>query len=107
MRRALRRWAVVASPVVVALGIGGGVAAAEAPAEAPTVVSVIAQGADVETVAAAVDEVGGTVTRELRIIRAVAAEVTPSQERALARHEAVKRVWRDGTVEAQSPEEGR
>ena len=88
------------------LPLGGG-AAADTPAEAPEVVSVIAQGADVETVTAAVREVGGTVTRELEIIHAVAADVTPAQERALAEHSAVERVWRDGEVHAQDPEEQR
>jgi hypothetical protein len=96
-----------AVPIAVVLAMGCGVAAAQAEAEAPEVVSVIAQGADVETVAAAVREVGGTVTRELGIIQAVAADVTPAQERALADHSAVERVWRDGTVHAQDPEEQR
>jgi anti-sigma-K factor RskA len=93
--------------IVAALALGCATAVADTPAEAPEVVSVIAQGADVGTVAAAVHEVGGTVTRELRIIQAVAVDVTPAQERALAEHSAVERVWRDGTVHAQDPEEGR
>jgi predicted enzyme related to lactoylglutathione lyase len=90
----------------VILALGGAAATADAPV-APEVVSVIAQGADVEAVAAAVHEVGGTVTRELKIIHAVAAEVTPAQERALAAHSAVERVWRDGEVHAQDPEDQR
>jgi hypothetical protein len=83
------------------LGFGCGVAA-QGPVAAPAApVSVIAQGADVATVAAAVREVGGTVTRELGIIQAVAAEVTPAQRRALAGHAAVRRVWEDATVHTQ------
>ena len=39
----------------------------------------IVQGSDVETVAALVESVGGVVTHELGIIRAVGATVTPSQ----------------------------
>jgi anti-sigma-K factor RskA len=96
-----------AVPVAVTLALGCATAVADTPAEAPEVVSVIAQGADVGTVAAAVQEVGGTVTRELKIIHAVAADVTPAQERALEEHTAVERVWRDGTVHAQDPEEQR
>ena len=103
MNRALRRRTVVAAPVAVILALGGAAAAADAP----EVVRVIAQGADVKTVAAAVHEVGGTVTRELKIIHAVAAAVTPAQERALAAHSAVEGVWRDGEVHAQDPEEQR
>ena len=96
--------------VAVVLATGCGMATrdvAEAPTSAPVQVSVIAQGADVESVAAAVHEVGGTVTRELNIIHAVAADVTPEQEQALAGHAAVKRVWQDGAVHAQHEEGGR
>ena len=96
--------------VAVVLATGCGVTTrdvAEAPTSALVQVSVIAQGADVESRSAAVHEAGGTVTRELKIIHAVAADVTPEQERALAQHSAVKRVWQDGAVHAQNPEEGR
>ena len=106
MNRALTGWRVIAVPVAISLALCGVATAADTP-DAPEVVSVIAQGADVETVAAAVREVGGTVTRELKIIHAVAADVTPAQERALAAHSAVERVWRDGEVHAQDPEEQR
>jgi hypothetical protein len=110
MKAAFTWWRAGALLVAVVLATGCGVATkdvAEAPPHAPVQVSVIAQGSDVATVAAAVHEVGGTVTRELSIIHAVAADVTPEQERALARHAAVKRVWQDGAVHAQSSEEAR
>jgi hypothetical protein len=110
MKTALTGWGAGALLVAVVLATGCGVATkdvAEAPTKAPVQVSVIAQGSDVATVAAAVHEVGGTVTRELNIIHAVAADVTPEQEQALSRHAAVKRVWQDGMVHAQSSKEAR
>ena len=105
----LTGWRAGALVVAVGLATGCGVTTrdvAAVPTSAPVQVSVIAQGSDVETVAAAVHEVGGTVTRELKIIHAVAANVTREQETALARHAAVKRVWQDGAVHAQNPEAG-
>ncbi len=46
--------------------------------------SLIVQGTDAAAVAVAVQEVGGRITHELGIIRAVAADLTPAQERRLA-----------------------
>lgn len=101
------RWCRSAATLVAAaLALGCGIAT-QAPVDAPARVSVIAQGSSVEAVAAAVREVGGTVTRELNIIQAVAADVTPEQEHALVRHAAVERVWQDRAVHAQSPGAGR
>lgn len=73
--------------------------------EARETTSVIAQGADVDSVAAAVEEVGGRVTRRLGIITAVAAEVTSAQLEELTGHPAVERIWLDDSVEAQEEED--
>ncbi len=96
----------LALALVLGCGIGtrSGVDAAARPAAQQ---SVIVQGVSVEAASAAVRQVGGTVTRRLAIINAVAADVTSDQRRALADHSAVERVWDDGTVHAQGPEEGR
>ena len=68
-----------------ALGVAALVATALAlavllwPAGPEAARSVIVQGRDMEAAAAAVGQVGGTVTHELDVIDAVAAEVTPQQ----------------------------
>ena len=52
--------------------------------------SVIVQGAAMESLVAAVHAVGGRVTHELGIIRAVGAEVTPEQLAALRKVEGLR-----------------
>ena len=47
-------------------------------------------------------EVGGKVTHELKIIRAVGAQLTADQRDTLAEHPDVSRVWRDREAEVQS-----
>ena len=58
----------------------------------------IVQGTDLAAVTAAVEEVGGAVTHELKIIRAVGARLTAAQRAALAEHPAVTRIYEDRKV---------
>ena len=58
----------------------------------PEATSVLVQGRDVAVVAAAVQAAGGTVTHELGIIDAVAAELSESQIESVGRMAGVKRV---------------
>ncbi len=58
----------------------------------------IVQGTDLAAVAAAVKEVGATVTHELKIIRAVGARLTAAQRAALEKHPAVTRIYEDRKV---------
>ena len=62
--------------------------------------SVIVQAASLEHATAAVEAVGGAVTHELGIIRAVAAEMTHSQRRALGQIGAPVRSYENAPVEA-------
>lgn len=73
----------------------GGQAADEA------VSAYIVKGASAERMAELVVEVGGKVTHELSIIRAVGAELTDAQRDALAEHPEVARIWRDRETEVQ------
>ena len=61
--------------------------------------SVIVQGPDVETARRLVLEVGGTVTHELAIIRAVGAQLTASQQERLNALDSDLKIYADGTVE--------
>ena len=70
-----------------------------APISASEVESFIVQGDSLQAVASAVESVVGTVTHELGIIRAVAAELTAAERLALARTVGVHRIWDDGTAE--------
>ena len=78
------------SAIVVVLGV---FAAGHRPAERPS--SLILQGRSAEHVAAAVRGAGGTVTHDLSIIRAVAADLTPSQLARAQREGAITRVFEE------------
>ena len=67
-----------------------------------TVVSVLVQGPDVATVAAAVRAAGGEVTHELGIINAVAAEMAPRTYERLAADSGL-RLYADSGVETAAP----
>ena len=56
----------------------------------PETVSIIVQAESLEAAIAVVRDAGGTVSRELGIIRAVSAEVTPAQREQLLKTEGVK-----------------
>ncbi|MEM1207370.1 MAG: S8 family serine peptidase, partial [Acidobacteriota bacterium] len=58
--------------------------------------SIILQG---DGAATAVLDAGGRITHHLDLIRAVAADVTPEQEAALAAHPGVDRIWNNGALE--------
>lgn len=66
-----------------------------AGAQGQSQVRVIVQGANAEAAAAAVEKAGGTVTHRLGIIKAVGAEMTPSQIRSLRQSDGVTRVYAD------------
>jgi len=57
---------------------------------APETVSVIVQAESLEAAIAVVRDAGGTVSRELGIIRSVSAEVTPAQRAQLEKTDGVK-----------------
>jgi hypothetical protein len=57
---------------------------------APETVRVIVQAESVEAAIAVVRDAGGTVSRELGIIRSVSAEVTPAQRAQLEKTDGVK-----------------
>ena len=59
----------------------------------------IVQGQNVEAVKRLVVEVGGTVTHELGIIRAVGAQLTPSQRAAIVKLDPNLRLFEDSTVQ--------
>ena len=56
----------------------------------PETVSVIVQAESLEAATAVVRDAGGTVSRELGIIHAVSAEVTPAQRQQLEKTDGVK-----------------
>ncbi len=62
----------------------------------------IVQGTDLATVLEAVRKVGGEVTHELAVIRAVGARLTPSQRAQLEALDGITRVWEDRPVSIQS-----
>lgn len=65
--------------------------------------SFIVQGTDLATVTEAVRDVGGELTHELAVIRAVGARLTPSQRTALESLDGITRVWEDRSVNLQAP----
>ena len=67
----------------------------------------IVKGTSAERMAELMVEVGGKVTHELSIIRAVGAELTDAQRDTLAEHPDVARVWRDREAKVQSAGQGR
>ncbi len=71
-----------------------------------TVSAYIVKGASAERMAELVVEVGGKVTHELSIIRAVGAELTDAQRDTLAEHPEVVRIWRDREAKVQSAGQG-
>ncbi len=73
------------------------------PAE-PETVTVIVQAADLETAIEHVTEVGGKITHELKIIRAVACELTQEQRDALEKIDGV-RLHENRTVQLEQPNE--
>jgi hypothetical protein len=62
----------------------------------------IVKGTSSERMAELVVEVGGKVTHELKIIRAVGARLTDDQRNTLAEHPDVSRIWRDREAKVQS-----
>ncbi len=62
----------------------------------------IVQGTDLATVLEAVRQVGGEVTHELAVIRAVGARLTPSQRAELEALDGIIRIWEDRPVSLQS-----
>ncbi len=72
------------------------------PVVTETMAGYIVQAASVEEAAAAVESVGGVVTHELAIIRAVGASLAPAQARALSEREDVRRVYQDAQVKTSS-----
>ncbi len=62
----------------------------------------IVQGTDLATVLEAVRKVGGEVTHELAVIRAVGARLTPSQRAELEALDGIIRIWEDRPVSLQS-----
>ena len=71
--------------------------AAESVRAAPTTAWIV-QGTDLASVKRAVLEVGGRITHELAIIRAVGAELTATQLAALEKHAGVTRIYQDRKV---------
>ena len=61
--------------------------------------SVIVQGSDLETVKLQILEVGGTVTHELGIIRAVGARLTTGQQEQLLEMDSALRIYADAAVQ--------
>ncbi len=86
---------VLATGTLLAEESDGGEAADEA------VSAYIVKGTSAERMAELVVEVGGKVTHELGIIRAVGAELTEAQRDALAEHPEVARIWHDREAEVQ------
>lgn len=66
---------------------------------------VIVQGTDVATAAGAVRSVGGEITHQLGIIRAVAALLTPAQQTRLADREGILRIYEDRAVRTTDTEQ--
>ncbi len=73
----------------------------EQPAS-PKVGSFIVQGTDLATVLEAVRKVGGEVTHELALIRAVGARLTASQRTELEGLEGITRIYEDRAVSIQA-----
>jgi serine protease AprX len=91
------------SAIVILLGVaavGSARPQRALPSGAPTLPpkSLILQGPSAEAAAAAVRAAGGTVTHDLSIIRAVAADVTPAQLSAALRQGGVTRVFPNAEV---------
>jgi serine protease AprX len=61
--------------------------------------SYIVQGKSADSVAAIVQSVGGDITHELGVIRAVGATLTPAQAEALRLHSDVQRLYGNGSIE--------
>ncbi len=62
----------------------------------------IVQATDLATALEAVREVGGEVTHQLAVIRAVGARLTPSQRAELEARAGITRVWEDRAVNLQA-----
>lgn len=73
------------------------------PGAAPTA-SYIVQGKSLADARAAVEALGGEITHELGVIRAVGARLTPAQHHALDRSDAVRRLYDDRSVQTSNLE---
>lgn len=101
-----RRSTLATALLCTALLFSGGVASAESNRSAPVdqteatevTARFIVRAASVEDAATAVREVGGTVTHELGIIRAVSAMLNATQLRALRENPAIQRISADSNV---------
>lgn len=71
-------------------------------AQSPEIRSFIVQGLDLDSARTAVHKVGGTIVRELGIIKAVNARLTDEQMQQVRQLEGIRRVYLDGKVNAQS-----
>ncbi len=103
----LRGVAVASLGFLVWLACSGAPQPAAAPAESepppPSASSsFIVQGTDLATVLEAVRKVGGEVTHELAVIRAVGARLTASQRAELEKLEGITRIYEDRAVSIQA-----
>ena len=104
----LHKYLNIRSIAGLALGVGllSAVVLPRLSGEPPTA-SYIVQGASLAEVRSAVEALGGEITHELGVIRAVGARLTPAQHQALRRSEAVRRLYDNGRVEtARKPVNG-
>ncbi len=97
----LRGFAVAGLGFVVWLACAGAPQPSQAPVE-EEIGSFIVQGTDLATVLEAVREVGGEVTHELAVIRAVGARLTNRQRAALEERDGITRIYEDRAVSIQS-----
>jgi len=84
--------------------VGPLVLAAQVQPTEPETVSMIVQAADLETAIEHVTKVGGKITHELKIIKAVACDLTQEQRDALEEIDGV-RLHENRTVELEQPNE--
>ncbi len=83
------------------LGCSGAPQPAAVPSEEPSSPYIV-QGSDLATVIEAVREVGGELTHELAVIRAVGARLTESQRARLEATLGITRIWEDRPVSLQA-----
>ncbi len=101
MLESLRGVAVAALCFLVWLGCSGAPQPATAAPEEEAAPFIV-QGSDLATVLEAVRRVGGEITHELAVIRAVGARLTESQRAALEALDGITRVWEDRPVSIQA-----
>lgn len=87
------------SVALAAAVLAGSYALRESAVGPETAASYILQGTSLEAVSTLVQHAGGEITHELGVIRAVAANLTPSQVEALEHERSVRRVYGNGAIE--------